>query len=240
MIRLDKLISQLNIGSRSDAKKLIKSGKICVDGLPVKDCDLKVDEESVTVSFEGKDYKYQKYGYYILNKPAGVVTANKDNIDKTVMDIFYDKYPELNKQEYFPVGRLDKDTVGLLLITNDGALAHNLLSPRKHVYKSYYIKALYPVTEDMADMLINGVEIEEGVITDKAGLMIDDKNDKECILSIKEGKYHQVKRMFEKVSNKVLYLKRISFGPLKLDDTLPEGEIRKLTLEEEKLIDEYK
>lgn len=229
----------MNIGSRSGVKELLKKGRVSVNGQVIKKADTKVDENTAVITFQGKEYRYQPYVYYMLNKPAGVITATKDEKEKTVMDLFRDVYLRTHEdlsgipyKEMFPVGRLDKDTVGLLLLTNDGELSHNLLSPKKHVAKKYLVHLSGVISEEAAECLRNGVDIGDEDITAPAILEKHGEDTDKCFLTITEGRFHQVKRMFQAVGLTVIYLKRVSMGSLKLDETLPEGEIRKLTDEE--------
>ena len=239
-MRIDKLLCELNIGTRSQVKELIKKGQVFVDGQMIKKADVKVAEEAVTVTCMGKSYRYRPYVYYMLNKPAGVVSATRDNTDPTVMDLMKEAYKEshdndltgLPVKDMFPVGRLDKDTVGLLLLTNDGELAHNLLSPGKHVEKTYLVHLNGAVDEKRVQKLETGVDIGEDAPTKPAVVKVDERDNTKCLLTITEGKFHQVKRMFQAVGLTVIYLKRISMGTLTLDEKLEEGQIRELTLEE--------
>ncbi len=229
MIRLDKFLADMGVGTRTEVKKYIRQGKITVDEVVEKTPETKIDANQQIVCYEGKRIQYETYVYYMLNKPAGVISATKDLRDKTVIDLIEDK----RKKDLFPVGRLDKDTEGLLLITNDGALAHNLLSPKKHVNKVYYAKIDGIVTKEDQNAFAEGVSIGEGETTKPAKLEIL-KSDatSEIKLTIQEGKFHQVKRMFEAVDKKVIYLKRLSMGTLVLDEQLALGEYRLLTKEE--------
>lgn len=237
-MRIDRLLCELNIGSRSRVKELLKKGMILADGEKVTKPDTRVDELTTVITFEGREYRYRPFVYFMMNKPAGVVSATTDERERTVLDVFVqksrelygDKASELPVKELFPVGRLDKDTVGLLLLTNDGALAHELLSPRKHVPKSYYVKTDLPLTEEARLCLEKGVSIGEKELTRQA--QVEMLEECQCRITITEGKYHQVKRMFQAVGLTVVYLKRLTMGSLSLDDTLPEGGIRELTQEE--------
>lgn len=231
MMRLDRLVGQLNIASRTEAKKIIRKHLVKVDGIVVDNPDAKVDEDNCVITYNGKEYIYQKYRYFMLNKPSGIVSANKDNLHKTVMDLFAE-CTGLSKEEYFCVGRLDIDTVGLLIITNDGNTAHKTLSPSKHVDKTYYLKAAKEITSEDLEKLSEGIEIEDGVITAPAEFVFEENSTDSGFLTISEGKFHQVKRMFLKISNEVVFLKRVSFGPIRLDDDLKEGQVRELTEEE--------
>ncbi len=226
MMRLDKFLVACEVGSRSQVKNLIKKGLISIDGKVCKDADFKFDENTCEVTYMGKVLQYAQFEYYMLNKPQGVVTATQDNFDKTVMDLLTD----VHKKDMFPVGRLDKDTEGLLLITNDGALAHILLSPKKHVDKTYLVGLRSPIQEDDISKLEQGVDIGEEKQTLPAKVVVLDPLHIE--LTIHEGKFHQVKRMLQAVNNEVIYLKRISFGSIPLDVTLEPGEYRPLTEKE--------
>ena len=229
MIRLDKYLADMGIGTRSEVKKYIKQGKISVDGCVVKSSDMKIDIEKQTVTFQGNQVGYEEFEYYMLHKPAGVVSATTDAKDKTVVDLITEK----KRKDLFPVGRLDKDTEGLLLITNDGDMAHRLLAPKKHVDKVYYAKIEGRVTAEDVAAFQEGVSIGQGEVAKPAVLEILKSDDiSEIQLTIQEGKYHQVKRMFHSVGKEVIYLKRLSMGSLVLDETLPLGAYRKLTREE--------
>lgn len=229
MIRLDKYLADMGVGTRTEVKKLIHSGRIQVDGKPVKKPEIKIDSKIQQVSFDGTPVVYQEFAYYMLHKPAGVVSATKDGKEKTVLDLL----PSQKRKDLFPVGRLDKDTEGLLLITNDGQLAHRLLAPGKHVDKVYFARIEGKVTEADVLSFSEGLDIGDEEPTLPAVLKIQ-KSDtiSEILLTIQEGRFHQVKRMFEAVGKKVLYLKRISMGSLVLDDTLAKGEFRPLTEQE--------
>ena len=229
MIRLDKYLADMSIGTRTEVKKLIRQGKVVVDGLIVRNPDIKVDIDTQNVTCNGIAVTYETYEYYMLNKPAGVISATSDKTEKTVLDLIDSK----KRKDLFPVGRLDKDTEGLLLITNDGELAHRLLSPKKHVDKLYYAKVEGTVGMEDIDAFAKGLDIGEGEYTKPAKLEIL-KSDiiSEIKLTIQEGKFHQVKRMFEAVGKKVIYLKRLEMGTLKLDEGLALGEYRPLTQKE--------
>jgi len=229
MIRLDKYLADMGIGTRTEVKKLIHQGKVKVDDCIVKLPEQKIDTATQKVFCEGQELGYKEYEYYMLNKPAGYVSATIDAKDKTVLELITDK----KRKDLFPVGRLDKDTEGLLLITNDGDLAHRLLAPKKHVDKLYYAKVEGVVTEEDIKAFAEGVDIGEDKVTRPAVLEILKSDEvSEIHLTIQEGKFHQVKRMFEAVGKKVIYLKRISMGTLYLDENLKLGEYRALTEEE--------
>lgn len=235
-IRLDKYLADMSAGTRSEVKKYIKAGRVQVDQFCEKDAARKIDPGKNRVELDGKQISYQKYEYYMLNKPAGVVSAVSDKKDRTVLDLISD-----GRKALFPVGRLDKDTEGLLLITNDGELAHRMLSPRKHVDKEYYVRIDGNVTPEMHRKLEEGVFIEQDILSKPAKLKIinNQETESEVCITIHEGRFHQVKKMFGAVGRNVLYLERISFGPLVLDQNLPRGSARTLTPEERKLLEPY-
>lgn len=230
MMRLDKFLTACEIGTRSEVKNIIKKGQITIDGTICKNADYKFDEESCIVCFQGKELIYKAFQYFMLNKPQDVVSATQDNHDKTVLDLLKD----VRKKDLFPVGRLDKDTEGLLILTNDGALAHSLLSPKKHVDKTYFVGLHYPISEEDITKLEQGVDIGEEKFTLPAKVVVLDSLHIE--LTIHEGKFHQVKRMLQAVSNEVTLLKRISFGSLSLDSSLEPGSYRELTEKEVMLL----
>lgn len=223
-MRLDKFLTLGGLGTRSEVKKLIKNNKITINGQAITDEGYHIDENSDQVCYEGKALRYQKYIYVMLNKPAGYITSTSDR-EPTVMDIIQD-YKHL---PLAPVGRLDKDTEGLLLITNDGALAHMLTSPKKHIDKTYYVELASPIKKE--DMLV----LEKGIMLDNEITLparLTFNSPQKGYITIQEGKYHQVKRMFHYVDNQVTYLKRVSMGSLNLDESLALGEYRELTIEE--------
>lgn len=229
-MRLDKLLSNMGYGSRKEVKQLLKQKAVTVDGTPVKDAAMHVDPEKQDISVYDERVIYTEFVYYMMNKPPGVISATEDSRDATVIDLL-----EPNHQHFepFPVGRLDKDTEGLLLLTNDGALSHNLLSPKKHVPKVYYARIDGVVTEADGEAFARGVELDDGYVTKPGKLVIlKSEEQSEIELTIQEGKFHQVKRMFEAVGKRVIYLKRLSMGSLKLDESLELGEYRELTPEE--------
>lgn len=226
MIRLDKFLTEMGIGSRSEVKCIIKKGQITINGIICKNSDVKIDEHKDSINYMGMELAYQRFRYYMLNKPCGVITATKDEKDSTVMDLLNG----MNKKDLAPVGRLDKDTEGLLLITNDGKLAHALLSPKKHVDKTYRVGLKQDIRDEDILHLENGVDIGDDKLTLPA--KVAKVTSKEILLTIQEGRFHQVKRMMESVGNKVIALKRESFGSLKLDEKLQCGSFRELTKEE--------
>lgn len=229
--RLDKIISNLGYGSRKEIKAIARKGLIEVDGVIVKDSSMNVDPEKSVIKINGEEIFYREYIYLMMNKPDGVISATHDNRDETVIDLL-----EIDHQAFdpFPVGRLDKDTVGLLLLTNDGELNHRLISPKWKVDKVYYAKIDKKVTEKDIEAFKKGITLDDGYVCKEAKLEILNASDEgsEINLTIQEGKFHQVKRMFEAVDKKVVYLKRIEFGGLSLDEELEEGEYRELTQEE--------
>ena len=243
MMRLDKYLAEMGEGTRQEVKAFIRKGRVMVNGVPVKKPEAKVEEGKDQVTLDGRKIPYQKYLYYMLNKPAGVITATTDSRERTVLDLL----GEDRRKDLFPVGRLDKDTEGLLLITNDGPLAHRLLSPRKHVDKCYYAKVRGEVTGEDVEQFAQGLflaglgeEKEEKTMPARLEILktapAAGKEDpgfvSEILLTIQQGKFHQVKRMFQAVGKEVLYLKRLSMGSLKLDPELAPGQYRELTKEE--------
>ena len=225
-MRLDKYLVKCNIGSRSEVKTYIKKGFVKIGDETAKKPETDIDEINDQVFFKGEKLRFKEFVYIILNKPADVVTATTDNHDKTVMDLIN----PLPAKDLSPVGRLDKDTTGLLLITNNGELAHNLLSPQKHVDKTYLIKPDHALSEEDLKSFENGVDIGDDKPTLPATVSLND--DGTLLLTIHEGRFHQVKRMLEAVGNKVIELKRVSFGGLSLPDDLKEGDWRELTEDE--------
>lgn len=236
MIRLDKYLADMSIGTRQEVKKYIRQGRVKINEDVIKKPEYKIREDEDKVTFDGASVAYETFEYYMLNKPAGVISATEDKREKTVLDLIKEK----KRKDLFPVGRLDKDTEGLLLITNDGALAHRLLSPKKHVDKCYYAKIRGGVTEDDVRVFKERINIgtqEEPEWTMPAELKILEKGTVSRIrLTIREGKFHQVKRMFLAVGKEVVYLKRERMGALVLDEELAPGEYRKLTDSELKSI----
>lgn len=230
-LRLDKYLADMGTGTRAQVKKEISRGSVQVNGEVVKRPEVKIDTDTDQVIYAGKPVAYAEHEYYMLNKPAGVVSATEDRHDQTVLDLIKDH----RRNDLFPVGRLDKDTEGLLLITNNGELAHRLLSPKKHVDKLYYARVEGKVTEEDAVKFRQGVDIGEEKLTLPAELKIL-KSDtvSEIHLTIREGRFHQVKRMFQAVGKEVVYLKRLQMGTLLLDEALAPGEYRKLTENEVK------
>lgn len=227
-IRLDKYLADMGLGTRTEVKKDIKKGRISVNQEIIKSPEYKIDIQTDVVLADGKEIAYEKMVYYMLNKPQGVVSATEDRRDRTVLELIQEK----KRKDLFPVGRLDKDTEGLLLITNDGELAHNLLAPKKHVDKKYFVRLKNALSEENRKHLEEGVDIGEDKLTmpSQVFLLNEEKNEFEII--IREGKFHQIKRMFHAVGNEVVFLKRLSMGSLVLDENLLPGEYRLLTPEE--------
>ncbi len=228
-LRLDKYLADLSVGTRTEVKELIRRGRVEVDGIVCKRPEEKVNVSDQVVTVDGVVWSYVTMEYYMLNKPAGVVSATSDKFATTVVDLIDTK----SRKDLFPVGRLDKDTEGLLLITNDGELAHRLLSPKKHVDKVYYAKIDGCVTKEDVKAFALGLVVDEEFTAMPAKLEIITQGEvSEVYITIKEGKFHQIKRMFEAVGKEVTYLKRISMGSLTLDKSLGLGEYRCLTEEE--------
>ncbi len=225
-MRLDKFLCDTAGLTRTEAKNAVKKGQIAVNGQVQKAADFKVKENTDTVTFQGKPLSYAAFHYYMLHKPAGVITATEDKKESTVMDILREE----KVKNLFPVGRLDKDTEGLILITDDGELAHNLLSPKKHVDKEYLVKVRDSISEEDCRKLSEGVDIGDEKPT--APAKVERVAEKEILLTIREGRFHQVKRMLQAVGNEVLYLKRLSMGSLRLPEDLEKGAYRPLSEEE--------
>lgn len=229
-MRLDKLLSHSGFGTRKEVKNLLKKKVVTVNGAFQKDGKFQINTETDLIKVLGETVQYQEFIYFMLHKPQGVVSATTDNLHETVIDLLE---PQDQVQEPFPVGRLDIDTEGLLLLTNDGALAHELLSPKKHVNKVYRAEIQGIVTEKDVVAFFNGVTLDDGYQCKSAELVIQDIDEaggtSAIEVTIQEGKFHQVKRMFESVDKEVTYLKRLSMGPLYLDEELPLGEYRVLT-----------
>ncbi|MGN0711471.1 MAG: pseudouridine synthase [Anaerovoracaceae bacterium] len=227
-MRLDKFLVDMGVGTRSEVKKDIKAGYVKVGGSIVNDPGYHI-KDTDEVTYRGENIAYESFEYYMLNKPAGVISATEDKKQTTVIELLNER----KRKDLFPVGRLDKDTEGLLLITNDGELAHRLLSPKKHVDKVYYAKLQGRVDEEDVRKFREGLVIDEEFTALPAELVILKSGDiSEIKVTIREGKFHQIKRMFKAVDKEVIYLKRLSMGTLQLDSSLKEGEYRKLTDEE--------
>lgn len=229
MMRLDKFLCEAGIGSRSQVKGLVKKGLVSVNGKIAKRPEEKVEEDKDLVLCEGKRVQCRGFVYIMLHKPAGVVSATEDRKERTVLDLL----PEDQRRDLFPVGRLDKDTEGLLLLTNDGEMAHQLLSPKKHVDKKYFVRVEGEVKEEHIRQFQEGLEIGEKKKTLPARLEIVKSGEiSEAFVTIQEGKFHQVKRMFAAIGCQVVYLKRVSMGKLVLDEALQVGAYRALTEDE--------
>ncbi len=230
-MRLDKYLSDMGAGTRSELKKEIRRSGASVDGAVVKDPGFSVQPSSHVV-FRGSVVAYEEFVYYMLNKPAGIISASDDDREPTVVDLI----SEPKRRDLFPVGRLDRDTEGLLLITNDGALSHRLLSPKHHVDKVYYVRVSGILTDSDVDLFRDGLVLTDGLECLPADLEIlsvsEDEYTSDAEITIREGKFHQVKRMFSSIGAEVIYLKRLSMGPLTLDPDLEPGEYRRLTSEE--------
>ncbi|OZM56108.1 16S rRNA pseudouridine(516) synthase [Lottiidibacillus patelloidae] len=229
-MRIDKLLANRGYGSRKEVKSLLKTGAVKVNDKTIKDGKLHINIEEDVVTVYGEEVHYQEFIYLMMNKPPGVISATEDNMHETVVDLLEQ---EDRLYEPFPVGRLDIDTVGLLLITNDGKLSHQLLSPKKHVPKTYFAKVDGEVTNEDVKQFAQGVTLDDGYETKPGELIIlKSGSTSEIELTISEGKFHQVKRMFKAVGKQVTFLQRISMGSLVLDETLELGEYRELTEEE--------
>jgi len=236
-MRIDKMLANVGYGSRKDVKKLLKSGAVKVDGVIIKDAKQHVDPENQLVTVYGEEVEYREFIYLMMNKPPGILSATEDDRQETVVDILQEEDQIFDP---FPVGRLDKDTEGLLLLTNDGQLAHRLLSPKKHVPKTYFARISGVVTTKDIEAFSKGVTLEDGYHTKPGHLEILSSGPiSEIELTITEGKFHQVKRMFEAVGKKVIYLKRLTMANLVLDETLELGEYRELTEEELEALMQY-
>jgi 16S rRNA pseudouridine516 synthase len=229
-MRLDKYLAQMGAGTRSDLKKAIRAGRVTVGGKKAKDAGMQVTEAD-EICLDGRRIVYEEFVYYMLHKPAGVISASRDAGERTVLDLI----DEEKRKDLFPVGRLDRDTEGLLLITNDGELAHRLLSPKSHVDKVYFARLDRPVGEEEKRLFAEGLTVDDTLTAMPARLEILDPPN-EVMVTIREGKFHQIKRMFAAVGREVVYLKRLSMGPLHLDERLPAGAYRRLTEEEESAI----
>ena len=227
-MRIDKFISECGVASRKEAARVAKCGGVTVDGAPVKDLSKHIDQTKARVCFMGRELSYRRYTYVMLNKPEGYVSATEDEKFPCVTELL----PiELRKMELFPVGRLDKDTVGLMILTNNGPLAHSLLSPKHHVTKEYFFTAAEPLCDGVEDKFRDGVVLADGYEC-KSALIRLDRDRASGIITLTEGKYHQIKRMIAAQGNRVVTLERISFASIPLDTSLARGEWRYLTEEE--------
>ncbi|PKM86381.1 MAG: 16S rRNA pseudouridine(516) synthase [Firmicutes bacterium HGW-Firmicutes-12] len=230
ILRLDKILAHMGYGTRNDVKKMMRKGLVTVDGEVIKDSAVKVDPYEQIIIISGEQVKYREFVYLMLNKPAGCISATEDEYEETVLELIDDEYRVFSP---FPVGRLDKDTEGLLLLTNDGDFAHNLTSPKRKVPKTYYAQVRGQVSEDDCESFKKGVILDDGYLTKPAVLIINNSGPvSEIELTITEGKFHQVKRMFQAVDKEVIYLKRLSIGNVSLDEDLELGSYRELTEEE--------
>ena len=235
-MRLDKFLSTTGTCSRTEAKKAIRAKAVAVNSTVAKSGDMQIDPDIDKISFYGEDIIYREHTYIMMNKPDGVVSATDDGKDKTVIELL----PEsIQSSKLFPCGRLDKNTLGLILITDDGDLAHELLSPKSHVSKIYKFKSADPISIADEELFEKGITLADGYRTMPAKIELTDSRD-EGYITLKEGKYHQIKRMLGALNNKIIYLERISFGPLTLDKALNRGEWRYLTEEEENLLKNHK
>ncbi|NMB27806.1 MAG: rRNA pseudouridine synthase [Tissierellia bacterium] len=234
--RLDKILANMGYGSRKDVKKLIKEGRVEVNNKIEKKNDLRINPYNTLIKIDGEKIFYRKYIYLMMNKPKDVVSSTDDPVNRTVLDLLEEEHLIFNP---FPAGRLDKDTEGLLLLTNDGKLAHELLSPKKGVNKTYYAEVDGFVEESYIDRFKEGIILDDGYKTLPSKLeILESSAFSKVKLTIKEGKFHQVKRMFEAFNMEVVYLKRISMGGLELDKNLSLGEYRELTEKEIQLLKE--
>ena len=221
----------MGVCSRTESKRAARAGNIAVNGISVRDTSVHIDPETDEVTYLGERVTYAEYTYIMMNKPDGVLSATEDGAGKTVLDLLPEKYAKMG---LFPCGRLDKNTLGLLILTNDGKTAHDLLSPSKHVEKTYLFECETPLSDSDCDLLCRGVDIGEKRSTREATLALDSRTRGE--ITVVEGKFHQIKRMFAAVGNKITYLERISFGGIPLDKGLARGEWRELTAEEISLL----
>ena len=233
-MRIDKFLSEQGIASRKEAAKAAKGGGVLVNGIPVKDLSTHIDPENAQVVYLGRKVEYQQFIYVMLNKPEGYVSATDDKSLPYVTKLLPE---ELQKRELFPVGRLDRDTVGLMILTNNGQLAHSLLSPKHHVEKEYRFTAKVPMREGVEREFENGVTLADGYECKSAKIILDEDR-MGGIITLTEGKYHQIKRMVAASDNRVMSLERISFGGISLDTSLARGEWRYLTKEEIALLEE--
>ncbi len=228
-MRLDKLLTVTATATRSEAARAVRAGQVLVNGLPAKKADMQIEPMRDTVLYRGSPVLYREHYYILLNKPTGYVSATEDGREPTVLTLLPPKYTALG---LFPCGRLDKNTEGLMLLTDDGDTAHRLLSPRRHVTKRYRFTVKFPLTESECARFREGLVLEDGYETKPADILLDDGG-KSGIITLIEGKYHQIKRMMLALHNQITSLERISFGPLALPADLPRGAWRELTKEEE-------
>lgn len=231
-MRLDKFLSVTATATRSEAGKAARAGQITVNGVPVKKADVQIDPERDAVTYCGTRVQYKAYHYVLLNKPDGYVSATEDGRDPTVLELLPPQYAAFG---LFPCGRLDKHTLGLMLLTDNGDVAHRLLSPRRHVSKRYAFRCKFPLTEEECERFREGLVLEDGYETKPADIELNEDM-KSGVITLVEGKYHQIKRMLEALHNQITYLERISFGPLTLPADMERGAWRELTSEEEAAI----
>ncbi|MBE6599800.1 MAG: rRNA pseudouridine synthase [Ruminococcaceae bacterium] len=232
-MRLDKFFTSVGLLSRSETQRAVRAKRIFVNGAAAKKADVKIDPEKDIITLDGEQVLYREFTYIMLNKPKGYISATDDSRLPTVMELLPEKYGKLG---LFPCGRLDRDTTGLMLLTDDGELAHFLLSPVSHVPKTYYFECRDELCEISAEKLADGVDIGEKSLTKPAALEYEGKSGR---ITVSEGRYHQIKRMFEAIGNEITYLERVTFGPLTLDPALARGEWRELTENEIKEIQKH-
>lgn len=239
-MRIDRYFSSQEICSRSEIKTALRKGLVTVNGTVIKQADYKIDPQQDRILFAGKEVSYQPYVYYMLNKPMGVVSATEDKKQKTVLDLVP---PELYRSDLFPAGRLDKDTTGFVLLTNDGDFAHRILAPKSHIEKTYHAGVKAPITEADIEAFSTGITLASGEVCLPAKLRLLQEAAEDrltiCEVIICEGKYHQIKKMFEARGNKVLTLRRIKMGELELDPALSEGGCRVITEDELRKIADF-
>jgi len=231
-MRIDKFISELGIASRKEASRVAKAGGVTVNGVPVRDLSGHIDPDNDVVVFQGRELSYKKYVYVMLNKPEGYVSATEDSKLPVVTELLPG---ELQARGLFPVGRLDKDTVGLMILTNNGVLAHTVLSPKRHVEKKYYFESAEELPEGAEEKFRSGITLKDGYECKSAEIELDEGR-KSGIITLTEGKYHQIKRMIASFGNAVTFLERVSFATIPLDESLKRGEWRYLTPSEEALL----
>lgn len=229
-IRLDKLLSECGVASRTESAKAARGGQITVNGIPVKKADVKVEPDTDVICYCGRIVRYRKYVYVLLNKPAGYVSATDDGKDPVVTSLLPEEY---RKMGVFPCGRLDKNTVGLMLLTNDGPLSHRLLAPKSHVAKKYRFQVKFPLSKEDCRQMSQGIDIGD-YVTKPCEIQLE--GEREGTITLVEGKYHQIKRMMEAVHNQIVFLERITFGPLTLDGLTERGDWRELTDDEISLL----
>ena len=236
-MRLDKILSSQGTASRKDVKKIIKKGRVSVDGEIIKDSGFQLNPEKSVILIDGEKMDYKEHVYYMMNKPQGVLSASRDPKRETVVTLLPDQW---QRDGLFPAGRLDADTTGFVLITDDGEFAHRILSPKNHVWKTYLVSLEHPVTESEKETVEGGMTLEDGTVCKPSHTASVPNRDCQVYLAICEGKFHQVKRMFAEAGNNVTALKRVAMGGVKLDKTLKAGESRELTAEEVREIEENK